>query len=54
MFLMEMQTNMNVVNTKLEPARLSILAETSKVVAYFFHMRNFRYLPEEIKVGVCD
>lgn len=52
--MMEMNTNLNVVNTKLEPAKLSVLAETSKVIAYFFHMRNFKYLPEDIKVAFSD
>lgn len=51
---MEAKSNLNFVQTSLEPAKLSIIAETSKVVTYFFHMRNFKYLPEEIKVGFDD
>jgi hypothetical protein len=54
MYLMETTNNLNVVNTEIEPAKLTILAETSRVIVYFFHMRNFKYLPEEIKVAFDD
>lgn len=51
MYIMQTTNNLNIVDTKIEPAKLTILAETSNVVIYFFHMRNFKYLPEEIKVA---
>jgi hypothetical protein len=54
MYIMETTNNLNVVSAEIEPAKLSILAETSRVVTYFFHMRNFKYLPEEIKVPFDD
>ena len=50
-FTLESKDNMELVSNKLEPARLTVLVETSKVVLYFFSMTNYKYLPEEIKVG---
>ena len=48
---MSVSNNLKAVEVKPEPAKLSIIAETSKVVLYHFSMKNFKYLPEDIKVG---
>lgn len=51
MYLMDMKSAFDAVEHSLQPARLSIIAETHKVVAYHFDIKNFKYLPEEVKVA---
>jgi hypothetical protein len=43
---------MEVTEAIVEPAKISIIVETSKVVLYYFPMKSFKYLPEDIKV-IC-
>lgn len=50
-FTMQVKDNMTAEQLTVEPARLSILCETSRAVLYHFDMKNFKYLPEEVKVA---
>lgn len=49
-FTMQVKDNLTAEQLTVEPAKLSILCETSRAVLYHFDMKNFKYLPEEVKV----
>lgn len=46
---MELGKDLSYKEYEVEPAKLSVLAETAKVTLYYFDLKNYKFLPEEVK-----